>query len=326
MKWEDAKKQTFGVEVEMAGIRRRSAATIAAGYFGTGNFRYTGSHSEDGYETWSAWDDLGRKWKFAKDVSIVARNDEEKCELVTPVLTYDEDIELLLGLIRELRKAGGISCPQTGCGVHIHIGADAEEPGGHTGRSLRNLINLMASHEDLLEKAVGIDRSRMNHYCKKVEASFLEELNKQKPDSVRGVQELMYKSEGEAFPTGNPNLGYNHYRQSRYHMLNLHSLYRTHTVEFRLFQFDNPTAEKKNGLHAGMLRAYIQLALCMSEFAKASRTIKAAKVQSDNDKFAMRTWMNRMDMIGPEFATAREIFGRKLTGDAAFRYGRNGDL
>ena len=99
---EEAKKQTIGVEVEMNGITRRRAAEVAAGFFGTGRYRDTAGRN--GYYTWSAWDAQGREWKFQRDVSI-AGPDSEKCELVTPVLTYD-DMELLQELVRQLQHHG----------------------------------------------------------------------------------------------------------------------------------------------------------------------------------------------------------------------------
>ena len=134
---ENMKTQTYGVEVEMNSITRENAAKKAAAYFGTGRYEYTARRN--GYETWSAWEEAGREWKFQKDVSITDP-DSEKCELVTPVLRY-EDMEFLQGLIRELRRAGVTSSLSRGCGVHIHIGSD-----GYTPQTIRNLVNLMASH------------------------------------------------------------------------------------------------------------------------------------------------------------------------------------
>ena len=81
----EMKNQTIGVEVEMNSITRQKAAKVAAAYFGTG--RYENTAGRNGYSTWSAWDAQGREWKFQKDVSI-AGPDEQKCELVTPILTY----------------------------------------------------------------------------------------------------------------------------------------------------------------------------------------------------------------------------------------------
>ena len=92
----EMKNQTIGVEVEMNSITRQKAAKVAAAYFGTG--RYENTASRNGYSTWSAWDADGREWKFQKDVSI-AGPDEQKCELVTPILTYG-DIETLQGALQ----------------------------------------------------------------------------------------------------------------------------------------------------------------------------------------------------------------------------------
>ena len=111
---EEMKKQTIGVEVEMNSIARDRAARIAAKFFGTG--RYENTAARNGYSTWSAWDADGREWKFQKDVSI-AGPDSEKCELVTPILTY-ADMETLQELIRQLRHAGAKSDAGRGCGVH----------------------------------------------------------------------------------------------------------------------------------------------------------------------------------------------------------------
>ncbi len=105
---EEMKKQTIGVEVEMNSITRNKAAKIAADFFGTG--RYEDTARRNGYCTWSAWDGQGREWKFQKDVSI-AGPDIEKCEMVTPILTYS-DMDTLQELVRQLRHAGAKSREQ----------------------------------------------------------------------------------------------------------------------------------------------------------------------------------------------------------------------
>ena len=81
----------FGVEIEMNSITRERAAGTAADFFGTE--RYENTARKNGYSTWSAWDAQGREWKFQKDVSITGP-DSQKCELVTPILHY-EDLENL---------------------------------------------------------------------------------------------------------------------------------------------------------------------------------------------------------------------------------------
>lgn len=299
------KEQTIGVEVEMNHITRSAAAKVAADLFGTG--RYQNTAFRNGYCTWSAWDQQGREWKFQRDTSI-SGPEAEKCELVTPILKYN-DIELLQELIRKLRKAGAISHAGVGAGVHIHIGAQ-----GHTAQTLRNLSNIMASHEKLIAEAIKIDRSRMMNYCRTVDPDFIKQLNSKKPTTMAQLADIWYTSQG--YSNGRDA----HYNGSRYHMLNLHATFTKGTVEFRLFQFDKPANGKQNGLHAGQLKSYIQLCLALNQMAKDQKTASSKPQQHENPKFAMRTWLNRLGLIGAEFATAREFLTKNLSGNAAWRF------
>lgn len=106
------KTQTIGVEIEMNNITRQKAAKLAADFFGTGRCENTAYRNR--YMAWSAWDTQGREWKFQRDCSICGP-DDQKCELVTPILTY-ADIETLQELCRILRKAGAKSDATRGCG------------------------------------------------------------------------------------------------------------------------------------------------------------------------------------------------------------------
>ena len=303
----EMKKQTIGVEVEMNSITRHAAAKLAAEFFGTGRFEDTACRN--GYYTWSAWDAQGREWKFQRDVSIEGP-DSEKCEMVTPILTY-ADMDTLQELVRRLRKAGAKSDYTRGCGVHIHIGAN-----GHTAQTLRNLANIMASHESLLADALALDHYRMSRYCRTVNPRFIETVNSRKPSTMSDLADIWYS-------TNNATYGRNqHYNDSRYHMLNLHATFTKGTIEFRLFQFDAPANGKKNGLHAGQLKSYIQLCLALSQMAKTVKSASPKPQQTENPKYAMRTWLLRLGFIGEKFATARDLLTRRLAGNAAFRNGR----
>ena len=304
---EEMMNQTIGVEVEMNNITRTKAAQLAAEFFGTR--RHENTAGRNGYDTYSAWDGEGREWKFQKDVSI-AGPDSEKCELVTPILTY-ADMETLQELIRRLRRAGAKSDATRSCGVHIHIGAK-----GHTAQTLRNLANIMASHETLLASALNLDRNRMNRYCRTVSKDFLVELNRKKPKTMAALADTWYGSQNADYGRSA------HYNESRYHMLNLHATFTKGTIEFRLFQFDAPSGGKQNGLHAGQLKSYIQICLALSQLAKQVKTASANPQQTENPKYAMRTWLLRLGFIGDEFKTARELYTKRLEGDTAFRNGR----
>lgn len=302
---EEMKNQTIGVEVEMNNITRENAACVAADVFKTHNYKNTAIRN--GYYTWSAWDMQGREWKFQKDVSITGP-DDEKCELVTPILHYG-DIELLQELIRALRKAGAKSDATRMCGVHIHIGAD-----GHTPQTLRNLANIMAGHEEILSQSLNLDRQRMDRYCRTVDPRFISAVNSKKPSTMKQLEDIWYKSNDADYRREQ------HYNGSRYHMLNLHATFTKGTVEFRLFQFDAPADGKQNGLHAGQLKAYIQLCLAMSNLAKNVKSVKtytSLAAQEANPKAAMNAWMRHLGFVGEEFATARKLLTKRLVDTAA---------
>ena len=304
------RKRKFGVEIEFTGMTRKTAADVVAKYFQTETVFSI---------AYQVKDRKNRIWKIVSDGSIRAESKKDevvdshfKCELVTPILRYS-DIEILQELCRRLRKAGAKSDAERGCGVHIHIGAN-----GHTPKSLRNLANIMAAHEELLVDALKLDRNsnRYGHYCKPVNPDFLEELNRKKPRTMAQLADVWYRGNGA-------NLNRNqHYNDSRYHMLNLHATFTKGTIEFRLFQFDKPADGRQNGIHAGQLKSYIQLCLALSEMAKEVKSASPRPQQTENPKFAMRTWLMRLGFIGEEFATARDFLTRNLTGDAAFRNGR----
>lgn len=288
------KTLTIGVEVEMNGIARYDAADIAAKFFGTGSHEYEGN----GYDTYIAYDAQGRKWQFMRDSSIHGP-EGEKCELVTPILNY-EDIETLQELVRRLRKAGAKSSEGEGCGIHVHIGAKDFTP-----QHLLNLVNIMASKQDLIYKALGVDGYREREYCQKFKADYIEAANKHKATKM---EDDWYIYNGGRFESRR-----SHYNESRYHGLNLHAYYTKGTVEFRLF----------NGtLHAGRIKAYIQFCVAMASQALAQKHASHKVTESTNEKYTFRTWLLRLGLIGDEFKTARKFLLERLDGDIAFRSGR----
>jgi hypothetical protein len=227
---------------------------------------------------------------------IVSVGKDYSVEMVSPILTY-KDIESLQELVRQLRHAGALSDSKYQCGIHIHI--DAKK---HTPTSLKNLINLMASKEDLLYKSLEIDPARLR-YCKKVNENLIAAINKKKPKTLQDLADIWYAGYEEE----NRN---RHYHNSRYHGLNLHSVFDKGTVEFRLF---NGTT------HAGKIKAYIQFCLAVSHQAISQRSASAKRTYTDNEKYTFRCWMLRLGLIGEEFETCRLHFLAKLSGNPAWR-------
>ncbi|MEG0579486.1 MAG: amidoligase family protein [Niameybacter sp.] len=294
------KTQHFGIEIEMTGLTRKQVAGVLNQQPWAVGTRHTGG-TYDAYET---TDTQGRIWKIVSDSSIHAEKVENgiryhgpleyRVELVSPILTYN-DIEALQETTRELRKAGGLV--NNSCGIHIHIDAKP-----HTPNTLKNLVNLMASKEDLLYKALEIDQKRLR-YCKKVNKELIVTINRKKPQTIAELADMWYSD----YTYENRD---RHYHQSRYHGLNLHSTFTKGTIEFRLF---NST------LHAGKIKAYIQFCLALSYQALAQKKASPRRTYTDNEKYTFRCWMLRLGLNGDEFKTCRLHFLANLTGNSAWR-------
>ncbi|MCD8197534.1 MAG: amidoligase family protein [Lachnospiraceae bacterium] len=288
----------FGIEVEMTGITRRRAAEVAADYFGT-EITHIGAY----YDTYAAIDSQGRQWKFMSDSSIreerregrqrVAADAEYSTEMVSPICRYG-DIVTVQEIIRKLRENGALT--NNTCGIHVHIDASPFDA-----RTLRNITNIMASKEDLIYKALEIPYSREMNYCQKTEQRFLKQLNERKPRTLQEVEHIWYNGESRSN---------RHYDNSRYHGVNLHSVFQKGTVEFRLF----------NGtLHAGKIKAYIQFCLAIGAQALNQSCASRRKTQTTNEKYTFRTWLLRLGLNGDEFATARLHLLKNLPGCIAWR-------
>ena len=303
------KQQTFGVEIEFNAITRHKAIETVAEYIGVRN---TDRGIGCGDRVNSVIDQNGREWKIVKDSSIRGP-EEEKCELITPILTY-EDIPHLQGLARALRHAGAKSSPSRGCGVHIHVGLRSKA-GDHDAKTLRNLVNIMAAHEEQIGRAIKLDSRRRDEYCRVVSPVFLKAVNRKKPNTMEALADCWYQTNNAS---ENREMRYN---GSRYHMLNLHAAFTKGTIEFRLFQFDEASDGRLGGIHAGELKAYIQLCLAMSELAKEGSFASPRPQQVENERYAFRCWMLRLGFIGDEFKTARMILLRNMAGNCAWRNG-----
>lgn len=289
------RSQRFGIEMEMTGITRKKAAEVIAAYFDTHEVYDGGS-----YDAYHVTDGQGRNWKVVSDASIhpAARDGRSastlyKVEVVSPICHY-EDIETIQELVRKLRHAG--ACVNRSCGIHIHVDAAP-----HSVKTLRNLVNIMVSKEDLLYKALAVDVAIEDHYCQKTDLSFLEELNRKKPKSIEIFEEMWYHGDSRS---------YDHYDETRYHALNLHSVFSKGTIEFRLF----------NGtMHAGKVKTYIQLSLAISHQALVQKGASHSRTKSTNEKYTFRTWLLRLGMIGEEFQTARKFLLENLEGNIAWK-------
>ena len=149
------KDQCFGVEVELTGITREQAAQALADYFGTEPRR-----GDDYYDSWYVRDGEGKEWRLMSDSSIrgehkvgaryTSTSDPRyRVEMVTPKLTYAE-LPKFQECVRRVRTAGGKV--NSSCGIHVHVDA-----ANHNRQSLKNLLGIMYSKEDILFKALQVN-------------------------------------------------------------------------------------------------------------------------------------------------------------------------
>lgn len=289
------KTQKFGVEIECTGLTRSAAAKAVAKVIGGSPEHFGGS-----YDRYDVYDSQNRRWKIMSDASIRCTNKNGdpasklySVELVTPILEY-ENMATLQEVVRSIRRSGGICNESTG--IHIHIDF---EP--YDAQKLRNLVNIFASKEDMLYQALQVNSEREQHYCRKVDKRFLEEINRRKPTDMQTIKRLWYGDNAEY---------HSHYDSSRYRCLNLHPIFTDNNIEVRAFN---------SSLNAGVLRAYISLVLAVSNQALTQKSASPRVTQSENPRYTFRTWLIRIGLNGQEFKNCRKHLLSHLEGNIAWK-------
>lgn len=155
----------------------------------------------------------------------------------------------------------------------------------HNGVSLRNLVNLIYSRGRLISKATG------GHFH--VETDLVETL---RDDSctytVANFIEALKSYEAQC---GTAMEGL---------------VITEEKVSFTGF----PTASDYDHL-----TAFGHFAILMNQQAISQKRIQAKDVNDENEKYALRTWLLRLGMNGPDFKETRKILMENLSGHAAFR-------
>ena len=187
--------------------------------------------------------------------------------------------------------------------MHVHVDAS-----NHNRQSLKNLLSIMYSKEDLLFKALKTNPARVNRWCQRVREPMLQRarrLSNEPTTDLTQLENIWYEGCISA---------HEHYNWTRYYALNLHSVFYRGTIEWRCF---NST------LHAGRAKAYVNLCLAMSAQAIAQRTSVMRKTVSDNELFTFRVWLVRMGLNGDEFKNTRDHLLANLEGNRAWRYDKD---
>jgi len=279
----------FGIEIETIGQTRAVLAKALQTVVG-GTVHDVGGF----YETFEVLDTTGRTWKLMTDASLQAPRSLQ-AEIVSPILTWN-DLETLQEVVRAVREAG--AKVDASCGIHVHVDAQAFDAA-----KLCTLAKLVHQQEDLLVAALGVRAQRLERYTRKVDADFIQTIEAKRPRTLDALNAAWY-----GFHNARPE----HYDSTRYHGLNLHSVWFRGTIEFRYFE---------SVLHAGKVKAYVQLCLALAHKALSARSAMARKrtLNAATARYDVRVFLLRLGMIGDDFKTARLHLLANLGGSAAWK-------
>ena len=292
----DLRELKFGIEIETVKRTRQTVAEAIRTVVG-GTVRHVGHPTC--YDPWEVTDPQGRVWKVVADSSLTSVPSHLRAEVVSPVLTY-ADIPELQKVVRAVRKLAGAKSDRH-CGVHIHIDASAFD-----GRKLANLAKTFYKYEELIVRALGVSGRRLRRYCRPTRDDFIRGIERRRPRTRDQLNRLWY---------GYRNAAPIHYDGTRYHLLNLHSVWYRGTIEIRAFG---------GTLHAGKIKAYIQFCLAMAAKAISARAASSRKRRANgrSDKYDFRVFLLHLGLIGDEFKTCRKHLLANLAGSAAWKNGR----
>ena len=155
----------------------------------------------------------------------------------------------------------------------------------HTGATLRNLINLIYTRAGLINKALGTSF--------RVDEALVEAL---KDDACALTKEALLQAIG-GFETE--------------HGKAIDGL--AITPEGITFSTLPETGD------AETLQTFTVLCGMMNKQAMDQKRIQAKAVNEENEKYALRIWLTRLGMNGPEFKDARRVLMANLGGNCAFR-------
>lgn len=158
---------------------------------------------------------------------------------------------------------------------------------GHTGITLRNLINMIYSKQELIIKSLGISGDIINE-------EFVKVINEAK---IYTLEE--FKKEAD-------NIGKHNCKGIEFDFENKRIS----------FKFINEEADEEK------IKADTQFIELLDKSAKELKHASAKVSVTDNPRFTFRVFLIRLGMVGNEYKTARKILLKNLEGNAAFRYGK----
>jgi hypothetical protein len=157
---------------------------------------------------------------------------------------------------------------------------------GHTGNTLINVLNMVYSKQQLISKALELKEPF-------VEDDFIKHLNTKKVETIGEFSDAL----NEIGIEGLKNIFVDFYKG---------------TISFKLTG-DNINNEK--------ISAFMELIALINLNAQKLKYASYKQSQEDNPKFALRTWLTRLGMVGERYKEVRRTLLKNLEGNSAFRKG-----
>ena len=157
---------------------------------------------------------------------------------------------------------------------------------GHTGSTLRNLVNMVFSKQALIKKSFGLSANIVEDaFSVGINAAKMEIL----ADFEKAVEDLGTQScPGIAFDfVGN-------------------------CITFKFLE---------GIMSSEMLKAYTQLVALLNQNAMVLKHASAKVIITDNDKFTFRIFLVKLGMIGDSYKITRKVLLENLKGNSAFKGG-----
>lgn len=222
----------IGIEVEFTGISRRDAVCELMKLWSIPYDIEKYSYKEETRTRYVIKDREGLKWSIVLDRSIhpVVSNgkaslemDEYMCEIVSPVLDseYESDINKFASVLNAIRCAGAIV--NETCGIHIHVDCPEDL------KELYTMFSRFMNMQRNLQVEFGIPKYRLEGYCKEYSENLCNWFKDKKFGTLEEFQHFFYNWLAPNVSRDDPK------NPARYYMINMDSIHKLGTVEFRFF-------------------------------------------------------------------------------------------
>ncbi|MHB1002108.1 MAG: amidoligase family protein [Armatimonadota bacterium] len=292
----DLKDISVGVEIETINATRHTVVQAIQSVVG-GEVVHVGTPSS--YDPYRVTDRNNRIWTVVADSSLTNVPANLRAEIVSPVLTYD-DIPELQEIVRAVRRCGASTDDR--CGIHVHISHPDITP-----KALANLAKMIYKQQDIIYAALGVNKQRMERYCKPIDPAFIDKITKNPPRSFRQLNTQWYGHYVEHSQR---------YHASRYGILNLNGYFLRSAIELRAYS---------GSLHAGRVRAAFIFSMALLARAMNCKGASAAKREYEpaSGKYDMRVFLiSALKLNGDEYKNVRKHLLSNLTGSSAWKYGK----